>query len=94
MSVGVRLKHQLLYTEHRFNPLNADLSPIRHLLALVGARHIVHVSRVRVNVDTAVSPFYYTKKLQMRLTKVAAFLKLMLANVDNTIKGYFETTSY
>ena len=30
------------------NPLNAELNPIRHLLALVGARHIVHVSRVRV----------------------------------------------
>ena len=32
-----------------FNPLNAELNPIRHLLAFVGARHIVHVSRVRVN---------------------------------------------
>ena len=31
------------------NPLNAELNPIRHLLTLVGARHIVHVSRVRVN---------------------------------------------
>jgi hypothetical protein len=31
------------------NPLNAELNPIHHLLALVEARHIVHVSRVRVN---------------------------------------------
>ena len=31
-----------------FNPLNAELNPIRHLLALVGARHIGHVSRIRV----------------------------------------------
>ena len=30
------------------NPLNVELDPIRHLLALVGARHIVHVSRIRV----------------------------------------------
>jgi hypothetical protein len=30
------------------NPLNAELNPIRHLLALIGARHIVHVRRVRV----------------------------------------------
>ena len=29
------------------NPLNAELNPIRHLLALIGARHIVHVSRIR-----------------------------------------------
>ena len=34
----------------QLNPLNAELNPIRHLLALVGARHIVHVSRIRVNV--------------------------------------------
>ena len=32
------------------NPLNAELNPIRHLVALVGARHIVHVSRIRVKV--------------------------------------------
>ena len=32
-----------------FNPLNAELNLIRHLLALVGARHIVHVSKIRVN---------------------------------------------
>ena len=31
-----------------FNPLNAELNPISHLIALVAARHIVHVSRVRV----------------------------------------------
>ena len=35
-----------------FNPLNAELNPIRHLLALVGARHIVHVSRIRVKTRT------------------------------------------
>ena len=32
------------------NPLNAELNPILHLLALVAARHIVHVSRIRVKV--------------------------------------------
>ena len=30
------------------NPLNAELNPIRHLLALVGAHHIVRVSRIGV----------------------------------------------
>ena len=29
-------------------PLNAELNPIRHLLTLVGARHVVHFSRIRV----------------------------------------------
>ena len=32
------------------NLLNAELNPIRHLLALVGARHIVHLSRISVNI--------------------------------------------
>jgi len=30
------------------NPLNAELIPICYLLALLGARHILHVSRIRV----------------------------------------------
>jgi hypothetical protein len=35
-------------TNNRLNLLNAELNPIRYLLALVGARHIDHVSRIRV----------------------------------------------
>jgi hypothetical protein len=36
-------------TENLFNPLNAELNPICHLLALLEAHHILHVSRIRVN---------------------------------------------
>ena len=32
------------------NPLNAELNPICHLLALLGAHHILHISRIRVNI--------------------------------------------
>ena len=32
-----------------FNPLNVELNPICHLLALLGAHHIFHVSGLRVN---------------------------------------------
>ena len=31
-----------------FNPLNAELNPICHLLALLGTHHIFHVSGLRV----------------------------------------------
>jgi len=31
-----------------FNPLNSELNPISHLLALLGAHHIFHVSGLRV----------------------------------------------
>jgi len=34
-----------------FNSLNAELNPICHLLALFGAYHILHVSRIRVKSD-------------------------------------------
>jgi len=30
------------------NPLNAELNPICHLLALLEAHHILHVSRIKV----------------------------------------------
>jgi hypothetical protein len=32
-----------------FNPLNTELNPICHLLVLLGAHLILHVSRIRVN---------------------------------------------
>jgi hypothetical protein len=32
------------------NPLNAELNPIRHFIALAGAHHFVHVSRIRVKI--------------------------------------------
>jgi hypothetical protein len=35
-----------------FNPLNAELNSICHLLALLGAHPILHVSRIRVNMVT------------------------------------------
>jgi transposase len=35
-------------TNHPLNPLNTELNPICHLLALVGAHHLFHVSRIRV----------------------------------------------
>jgi len=43
ISTGVY--HILLFVD--FNPLNAELNPICHLLALIGAHHIFHVSRLK-----------------------------------------------
>ena len=39
----------LIYAYMEFNPLNAELNPLCHLLALLGTHHILHVSRIRVN---------------------------------------------
>jgi len=38
-----------------FKGLKAELNPICHLLALLGAHHILHVSRIRVKTHIIVS---------------------------------------
>jgi hypothetical protein len=42
-----------------FNPLNAELNPICHLMALLGAHPIPHGSRIRIKVRQV--PDYKTK---------------------------------
>jgi hypothetical protein len=38
----------VVWLVQEINPLNTELNPICHLLALLGAHHILHVSRIRV----------------------------------------------
>ena len=38
--------------EDNINPLNPELNPICYLLALLGAHHFIHVSRIRVKLLT------------------------------------------
>jgi len=45
------LQHSGHYMYRQFNPLNAKLNPICHLLALLGAHHILLVSGIRVNIQ-------------------------------------------
>jgi hypothetical protein len=47
------------------NPLNAELNPICHLLALLGAHHILHINRIRVKVGGRIihSAFHTLVKL-------------------------------
>ena len=66
-----------------FNPLNAELEPIRHLLALVGVRHIVHVSRIRVNVCKS-GPFGYLM-IKHDPTKAACSISLIIIIIITTI---------
>jgi len=35
------------YKDQQVNPLNAELNPVCHLLALLGAHHTFHVSGLR-----------------------------------------------
>jgi hypothetical protein len=40
--------------DKQLNPLNAEINPICHLLALVGAHHILRVSGVRVKQENKI----------------------------------------
>jgi len=42
------LSLKVVNKNRRDNSLNAKLNPICHLMALVGAHHILHISRIRV----------------------------------------------
>jgi hypothetical protein len=59
-------KHKIYYgiTYMILNPLNAKLNPICHLLALLGAHHILHVSSIRVNTNNKI-----TNIIHCRLTE-------------------------
>jgi hypothetical protein len=37
--------------QEQINPLNAELNPICHLLALLEAHHFLHISRIRVKTN-------------------------------------------
>jgi len=59
VSNAERINLQFLYSARAsnidvvvdINPLNAEINPICHLLALLEDRHILHVSRIRVKND-------------------------------------------
>ena len=49
----------LIQNVRYFNTLNAELNTICHLLALLGAHHILNVSRIRVKQIKMFSPKFY-----------------------------------
>ena len=48
---SIWIRSRPLSSKH-FNPLNPELNPICYLLALLGAHHFLHVSRIRVKLLT------------------------------------------
>jgi hypothetical protein len=68
------------------NHLNAELNPIRHLLALVGARHIVHVSRIRVNpLNAELNPIRHL----LALVGPRHIVHVSGIRVNQQVKGFF-----
>ena len=63
-----------MFKIHINNPLNTELNPIRHLLALVGARHIVHVSGIRVKLYACCWLCHCMHPSSFMIPTVAAFM--------------------
>jgi len=79
------ISERLIFSYHKrstLNPLNAELNPICHLLALLGAHHILHVSRIRVNVGRMWTPLLviitFLCLREERLPPLLRFFKLRL----------------
>ena len=58
------------------NPLNAKLNPICHLLALLGAHHILNVSRIMINLKTGFNNNFITN---------SSYTKFLGVTMDNTL---------
>jgi hypothetical protein len=52
-----------------FNPLKGELNPVCHLLALLGAHHILHVSRIRVKGQNQLALFGSQGHLFLKVLK-------------------------
>jgi len=66
----------LNFRSGRINPLKAKLNPICHLLALLGAHHILRVSRVRVNGVETRQPIQPTARYVQSFVTVVPHVKL------------------
>jgi len=68
-----------------FNPLNTELNPICHLLALLGGHHILHVGRIRVNVIAFLPSFMklgqMVQKMRWKGTSTVGILNLFISPV-------------
>ena len=64
------------------NPLNAELNPICHLLALLGGATIVAVSRLRVNV------LYIVEDLSVSVLESFPFKILQIWDVTNSKQNF------
>jgi hypothetical protein len=71
--------------ESHINPLNAELNPICHLLGLLGAHHILHISRIKVKPSmgkiqkvSTLNVMNYMVTAEVKMVKGAYTLKVKL----------------
>ena len=79
----IRLSSQFTY----FNPLNAELNPICHLLALLGTHHTLHISRIRVKPNVYKTTLFTNNPigLWLRVMQMPSFLQVHLFRSSITV---------
>ena len=68
---------RIFFAKTNLNPLNTKLNPICHLLALLGAHPILHISRIRVNVLYVVRIFFVKTNLNPLNTELDPICHLL-----------------
>jgi hypothetical protein len=75
------------------NPLNAELNPICCLLALLGAHHFLHVSRIRVNrLQAVISNVIMSMKLSFQFCPLGCLFKttnMLQNNINKLLHSYY-----
>jgi len=62
------------------NPLNAELNPICHLLALLGAHPILHVGGIRVKINS-----FIVLKMTGKKDRYTAFSQVFVSVEEDTL---------
>jgi len=60
-----------------FNPLNTELNPICHLLALLGVHYFLHISRIRVKQTASYSIVAFTEFKNIINMKALLFIVVL-----------------
>jgi hypothetical protein len=69
------------------NPLNAELNPICHLLALLGAYHFLHFSRIRVKQNGEEKSTYIDIAISINHIMLCLLIALMTLCTQHTTSG-------
>jgi len=67
LNIFSKFRTKRIFFTKFINPLNTKLNPICHLQALLGAHHILHFSRIRVNKDNFIIKTLITEQIQQLL---------------------------
>ena len=75
---------ELHENSYNVNPLNPELNPICYLLALLGAHHFLHVSRIRVKLLTfrLLMSYIYIYDISRLRVKVILYGKMVTAQLE------------